>query len=151
MKKLRALITELEKHTTHYQKTNSAISQSTIGWQIEHTLLVIIQITKGIEKSNPEEYKWKFNSSRFLVKLMNKIPRGKAKAPKQVIPLLEITPESIDEKIKLAKQSLINLDKLNSNHFFKHHSLGNLDKKNTINFLNIHSNHHLKIIKDILK
>ena len=67
MKKLQSIITQLESHIPDFEKTNLTVSTSTIGWQIEHSLLVINKVVSEIKKSNPSDYKWKFNKNRFLV------------------------------------------------------------------------------------
>ncbi len=151
MEKLQKLISELEHVTTHFERKNTSISQSTVGWQIEHSLKTISLITLALEKSNPADYKWKFNFARMLVMGMNKIPRGKGKAPKQVTPEGEITINSLKKSMEHAKASIQKLKALQPNHFFKHPYFGDLNLRSTIVFVGIHTNHHLQIIKDIIK
>jgi hypothetical protein len=58
---LAILIDELEVHLSNYEATNLQVSQSTVGWQIEHSLLTINGIVGAIQKSNPKDYNWKFS------------------------------------------------------------------------------------------
>ena len=102
-----------------------------------------------LKKSNPEQYKWQFNWIRIFIQIINKIPRGKAKAPKVVQPLEPATAALLISKLEIAKNSLVDLKTLNANSYFKHPYFGDLNLKKTIWFLNLHTNHHLKIIKDI--
>jgi hypothetical protein len=78
-------------------------------------------------------------------------PRGKVKAPKYVRPPEIITIEDLNEQIQLAYQNIERLKLADKHAHFKHFIFGLLDKKRTVRFLQLHTNHHLKIIRDILK
>ena len=102
-------------------------------------------------QSEPKLYKYKFNISRFFVFLSKTIPRGKAKAPKVVIPVEEITIETLQESLKNTYQAIAYLKDCQEHQYFMHPFFGQLNKKQTIKLLAIHTQHHLKIIRDILK
>jgi hypothetical protein len=149
MSNLKTLVNQLESHIVDFEKTNVAISQSSVGWHIDHSLMVINGIIVQLKKSNPEQYKWRLNWNRIFIQSINKIPRGKAKAPKVVQPLEPSTADLLISKLEIAKNSLLDLETLNANSYFTHPYFGDLNLKKTIWFLNLHTNHHLKIIKDI--
>ena len=151
MKNLDAILPELANYITHHNQSNKAISEVSVGWHIEHSLLVIKQITATVAQSEPKLYKYKFNISRFFVFLSKTIPRGKAKAPKVVIPVEEITIETLQESLKNTYQAIAYLKDCQEHQYFMHPFFGQLNKKQTIKFLAIHTEHHLKIIRDILK
>jgi hypothetical protein len=151
MENLTKLVTELENNIQHLEKINSKVSTSTVGWQIEHTLLVLIRVIEAMEKSDPKDYQWTFNLKRLIVFTTGKIPRGKATAPKQVQPQNIITIETLTNTVALAKNKLAALQNINPHSFFAHHIFGKLTLKQTIKFLEIHTLHHLKIISDITK
>ena len=151
MKNLDAILPELANYITHHNQSNKAISEVSVGWHIEHSLLVIKQITSTVAQSEPKLYKYKFNISRFFVFLSKTIPRGKAKAPKVVIPVEEITIETLQESLKNTYQAIAYLKDCQEHQYFMHPFFGQLNKKQTIKFLAIHTEHHLKIIRDILK
>ena len=151
MNSLNNLLLQLENHIPNFEKTNSKISNSTIGWQIDHCLLVINGVMSQIEISNPTEFQSKFNFNRFIVFTTGKIPRGKIRAPKVVTPFDVATAEELKSKIEIAKNNISKLNNLPKNSFFKHPFLSNLNLKQTEKFLAIHTKHHLKIIEDILK
>jgi hypothetical protein len=44
MQNLQNLISQLESKIPFYEKTNPSVSNSTVGWQIEHSLKTIYQI-----------------------------------------------------------------------------------------------------------
>ena len=130
MNPLHKILLQLENHIPNLEKTNSRVSNSTIGWQIDHCLLVIngvIGFTTG------------------------KIPRGKIRAPKMVTPISIATAEELNSNIEIAKNKVSKLNNLPKNSFFKHPFLSDLNVKQTEKFLAIHTKHHLKIIEDILK
>ena len=82
---------------------------------------------------------------------MGKFPRGKAQAPKAVLPNDVITREELVIKIQSARAAIKALSNCAKNQFFLHPIFGNLNTPNTIQFLGIHTKHHLSIIKDMLK
>lgn len=151
MNPLQNLLLQLENHIPNLEKTNSKVSNSTIGWQIDHCLLVINGIVSQIEISNPTEFQSKFNWNRFIVFTTGKIPRGKIRAPKVVTPISIATAEELKSNIEIAKNKVLKLNNLPKNSFFKHPFLSDLNAKQTEKFLAIHTKHHLKIIEDILK
>lgn len=151
MTELYTLINQLESHIKNYEKTNPAVSKATVGWQIDHSFIVINTVVGQIKKSNPKEYKWKFNKNRFLVFIiLRKIPRGKVRAPKAVQPFEEITLEHLKKQLEITRKNIAELDSLEDNNYFTHPFMGDLNLKRTVRFLELHTNHHLKIIEDIL-
>ncbi len=151
MNNLAGLLTELETKVTQSEKINTAVSQTSVGWHIQHILLVGLQIITAVEKSNPADYKYKFSLPKFLVYTLNKIPRGKAKAPESVRPKETFNTDELKKNIQLLKSRLVVLDTLQPRHFFKHPYFGNLNLKATVKMLNLHTKHHLDIINDIIR
>ena len=151
MNPLLPLLHQLESHISNFEKTNPNVSNSTIGWQIDHCLLVINVIIGQLEISAPSKYQPKWTFPKFMVFTTGKIPRGKAKAPKVVIPTQVATQEELFAKLAAAKNNVLKLDSFSENQFFNHPYFKDLNVKQTEKFLVIHTKHHLKIIEDILK
>ena len=151
MNPLLPLLLELESHISNFEKTNPNVSNSTVGWQIDHCLLVINGIIGQIEISDPLKFQPKWTFPKFMVFTTGKIPRGKAKAPKVVIPTQVATQEELLAKLAAAKNNVLKLDSFSENQFFNHPFFKDLNVKQTRKFLTIHTKHHLKIIEDILK
>jgi hypothetical protein len=150
MTKLQSILDQLESHIPDFEKTNPAVSTSTIGWQIDHSFLVINSVVDQIKKSNPSDYKWKFNRNRFLVYvILRKIPRGKVRAPKAVQPFEEITLEHLKNKLEITRNKIAELESLEAKNYFTHPFMGDLNLKTTVRFLELHTYHHLKIIRDM--
>ena len=150
MNPLLPLLHQLENHISNFEKTNPNVSNSTVGWQIDHCLLVINGIIGQIEISDPLKYQPKWTFPKFMVFTTGKIPRGKAKAPKVVIPTQVATQEKLIAKLAVAKNNVLKLDSFSENQFFNHPYFKDLNVKQTKKFLTIHTKHHLKIIEDIL-
>lgn len=150
MNKLPKYLNDLEEKISKHTISNPEISKSNVGWQIEHILLTINAIIENIEKSDPQNYRWRFSLSKTMVFALNKIPRGRAKSPKVV------TPEHYDEQtlahhLQFTKTKIRQLENLDSNKYFNHPFFGDLKLKKAVKFLEIHTNHHIEIINDILK
>ncbi len=144
-------IIEIDQMIAYEDRLKTEISIKAIGWHLDHMLKVINGVTKSLKKSNAEKYKWKFNLLRFIFFTFRSFPRGKGKAPRSVISENEIIKEDIIRQLKEAKINLLELDKLDSNNYFKHPYFGSLNLRATKIFMEMHTHHHLKIIKDIIK
>jgi len=142
---------ELESYIPQLEKTNSKITHSNVGWQIDHALRVIRAVAKQLEDSNPSEFKSKFSFPKFIVMTTKYIPRGKAKAPKAVQNENQITEESIKEFLEKTKMQVSKIEDLDKNNYFPHPIFGDMNKKEAIRFIGIHTEHHLKIIRDMQK
>ncbi|MEC4004332.1 DUF1569 domain-containing protein [Flavobacterium sp. SUN052] len=151
MEKIINLISQLESKIPFQEKTNPSVSNATVGWQIEHSLKTILLIIETVKKSNPDNYKWKFNKNKLFISIIGFIPRGKAKAPKVVLPDENIKEEILKDSLEKVKTALKDWEKLDKNAHFPHPYFGNLNKKSTEWFLYLHTNHHLKIANDICK
>lgn len=147
---LDTLLNRLELHISNCDALNLQVSQSTVGWQIEHSLLTINGIVNAIQKSNPKDYNYKFNFIKLVVLATKKIPRGKAKAPKIIVPKTDINSDDLQKHLITTRNKIKELELVSKDNFFDHPFFGNLKRKQTIRFLEIHTIHHLKIIEDIV-
>jgi hypothetical protein len=151
MQSLSAYIQALEDSIPHAEKINPTVSSGAVGWHVQHCLMVISGIANQLKKSDPSQYKYSFNKIRTLVYLMNKIPRGKGKAPSVVNPVEVFSAPQLHQMIQSAKDIIEELKTLPKYSHFMHPYFGMLHLRSSYKFLNIHTNHHLKIIKDIVK
>lgn len=151
MEQIKKQIDKIESLISEIDVTNENVSKASVGWHLEHCLLILNSSLKGLTMTNPKDYKPKFSFKKVLFLNFGLIPRGKIKAPKQFIPLKIPTQESILKLINLAKERLELAKSLPEKSFIAHPFLGDFDKKTTIKFLWLHTNHHLKIVDDILK
>jgi hypothetical protein len=150
LKKINLVLIDLETQIENHDISNSNISKGDVSWHIDHSLKVINNVTSALQKSNPNSYK---NDFSFLGKLFFKLgffPRGKAKAPKYVQPPEVILKEDLISQIELAKANIEAISGLDKNAYFKHPLFGNINTTRVYRFLLLHTNHHLKIINDIV-
>ncbi|KAB1068322.1 DUF1569 domain-containing protein [Tamlana haliotis] len=151
IEKLQKLLDEIEGTFPYKNLKNPEVSKSTIGWQLDHSLKVFNAVCKVLAASNPEDYKPNFNLTRWFIFLIGAFPRGKVKAPKQVVSTSSnISVNILRSQLEDAHTGLKIISTLDKHAFFKHHIFGNLSKKKTFRFLEIHTEHHLKIVREIL-
>lgn len=150
-KVLNKLLTQIEENIPNKDKTNPKITTSNIGWQLDHSLKVFNAVSQWTIASNPKDYKRQFNFWRTVLFPIGYIPRGKVKAPKVVQPPNIILEKDLYAQLQIAKNHIDTLKSLPKTTYFKHFVFGKLSKKQTFRFLQMHTNHHLKIVRDILK
>ncbi|HVG16501.1 MAG TPA: DinB family protein [Chitinophagaceae bacterium] len=150
MRKLEQLISALESNISHQELIVPDISAGSVGWHIEHSLLVLNLVIGTLSKSDPSNYKKKFDIRRAAVLLIGKIPRGKIRAPKAVQPTTEFNRDSLQQHVHRTRDSLKTLERLSPGHYFTHPFLGDFKLAPAIKFLTIHTKHHYQIIQDIV-
>ncbi|WP_299116231.1 DinB family protein [uncultured Winogradskyella sp.] len=148
--KLDSYIKQFETYIPEYEVSNSKVSKSTVGWQIDHSLKVINGVINAL-KNAPTDKKSKLTMPGRFCLTLRYIPRGKGKAPKYVLPPEHIEKAHLDEQLLMAKELVPQLKTINTKATFKHPFFGILTKQQTIKFIEVHTKHHLKIVKDILK
>lgn len=141
----------IKEHLKDFNKENLGVSKASVGWHLDHSLKVINIVCRALKDSNPAAYKWKFNAIRLFAFTLGSFPRGKAKSPKRVLPPEIIRKDNVERQLEIAIENLNSYQDLNENQYFTHPIFKQLNKKKTIQFLELHTNHHLKIVKDILK
>lgn len=144
-------IQQLESYIPQAEKSNPNVTASTVAWQIDHSLKVIKASLMMLKNSDPKKYQPKFSIAKSIVLFTGKIPRGKARAPKQVNYKGDISQESLKNQAEELKTLVKEINSIEENKYFSHPIFGDINKKKTLKFVGIHTNHHLKIIKDIIK
>ena len=150
MKSLASLINELETKLPFIDQRKESVSQVTVGWHLEHSLLALVKMISAVEQSNPSDYKWKFSLQRSIVLMLGKFPRGRGKAPDSVKSGEEITKANIIGLIEKAKQKVESYKKTDKDKFLKHPVFGDLKGNQARRIITIHTHHHIKIINDII-
>jgi len=150
MTKMYDLLQKIESNIPNYELSNDSISKATVAWHLDHSLKVINSVATVLQKSETD-FKWNFNLKRDYFLFIKKIPRGKARAPKAVQAVDEITSTSIERQLKTARYLVQEMEAMNPKTNFIHPYIGKLNLKQAFTFIEIHTQHHLKIIDDILK
>ena len=151
MKKLKVLLQEIQGAIPFHALQEDTVSAASVGWHLAHVLLVLQGILEALKKSDPAEYQWTFNWRRTVILTLQKIPRGKARAPKSAHPKTEITEEGLRDQLAAVNQALQGFEELTKHHFFVHPFFEKLNKPTTLLFLRIHTKHHLKIVQAIMQ
>jgi hypothetical protein len=151
MEKIVKQLAELSTYIPQFDRQNVSVSNANIGWQIDHSLRVMNLVITALLSSNPAEYKPKFNWRKSFIFFTKKIPRGKLRAPKGILPTEEITELSLISSVELAHKNIGLLENCAPNHFFVHPFFGQVNVRETFVFIEVHTEHHLKIIRDICK
>jgi hypothetical protein len=133
------------------ERENLSVSKASVGWHLDHSLKVINSVCATLRVSNANDYKKEFNGLRILTFTLGFFPRGKAKSPKRVLPPAIIKKKDIENQLEEAIKDIASIQELQENQYFTHPLFKQLNKKQTVRFLKLHTNHHLKIIRDILK
>tara|TARA_B110000967_G_C18899429_1_gene573481 strand:- start:2097 stop:2546 length:450 start_codon:yes stop_codon:yes gene_type:complete len=133
------------------ERENLSVSKASVGWHLDHSLKVINSVCATLRVSNANDYKKKFNGLRILTFTLGFFPRGKAKSPKRVLPPAIIKKKDIENQLEEAIKNIVSIKELQENQYFTHPLFKQLNRKQTVRFLKLHTNHHLKIIRDILK
>lgn len=147
--KLAIQLREMQELSEKWEHKNPRISAESVGWHLLHNLQVINGMIAGLAASDPNKYSPKASFTKWLILLTKKIPRGKAQAPKSAVPK-HIDKVELDAALDRASLSILNLLNQMPNKFFTHPGFGDLNTRMTKRFLWIHTEHHLKIVRDML-
>lgn len=142
---------EMESYFPYLDTFDPKVSKVHVGWHLAHCFKVINGVCDALKTSSPKSFRSQFNLKRKIVFTLGSFPRGKAKAPKVVIPEGETTLADLLENLKRARKNISEYDSLEKNNFFEHPYFNQLNKIQAKRLLEVHSKHHLKIIRDILK
>ena len=151
IEKIKTQLHQIEKYLDHSKSKNTSVSKANIGWHIDHSLKVLNGVSVALQKSDVNTYEYTFNKWRFICLTFNFFPRGRARAPKAVLPPEVINDADLKNQLESAKTHIPNLSQLPKKANFKHPYFGILNKKQTLKFMFLHTEHHLKIIRDILR
>lgn len=148
---LNQTLSTIESYIPQGDQQQMSISKVNVAWHLDHSLKVINAVINSMQNSDPSMYKNNFTLLGRVVLTLNYIPRGKGKAPKYVVASKIITEQDINAQLAEARQKIAVIPKLDKNAYFKHPIFGNINTSRVIRFLDAHTNHHLKIVKSILK
>ena len=144
-------LTTIESCIPFFEKINTKVSKASVGWQLDHSLKVINAVIPAMQKSDVNKYTDTFTFLGKILLFFQTFPRGKAKAPKHLVANSTISKKDLLDQLNQAKTNVKLLTVLRENAYFKHPTFGNVNKKRAITFLNVHTNHHLKIVKSIIR
>ncbi|GMN09783.1 hypothetical protein MTsPCn9_18260 [Croceitalea sp. MTPC9] len=144
-------LAEIERLFEKRNVSNPEVSQASVSWHLDHSLKTINRISEQLIQSKPKDYSSSFSFQRVVVHTTGVIPRGVAQSPQNVRPPDVILLDSLKIQLEEVKNNIKKINLLDKNTHFEHPVFKTLDKGQTKRFLAIHTNHHLKIIRDILE
>ncbi|MEM8891269.1 MAG: DUF1569 domain-containing protein [Bacteroidota bacterium] len=142
---------EIEALIPYKDSLNTEVSKVDVAWHLDHSLKVVNRIYQALESSKPEEYRYQASIVRWAAYSWGDFPRGIAKSPSAVLPPEHITTNDIYRQLAEARAKMEQFKALPKNSFYSHFAFKNINRNKSIRFLEVHTNHHLKIIRDILK
>ena len=151
LKRLENQLQEMDQKMPFLDSINPLVSQVPLSWHLAHNLKVMQEVLSALRASDPQTFKKQFSWKKELIFLTGKIPRGKVRAPKNVLPKSEVSAEELKQQIEATRVELSQFSNLSKNAFFPHPFFGNISRDEASRFLAIHTEHHLKIMRDILK
>jgi len=151
MEEFSQVLSHIKIFIPNISKEKVEVSRATVGWHIEHCLLIINSSLVGLTKTSPTNYKPVFSLKKSVFLWFQYIPRGKIQAPKPFVPIGVPTEERVLALLDEAQLHLKNIKELHKNSFIQHPLLGPLNKDATLKFLKVHTHHHVKIIHEILR
>lgn len=144
-------LAEMEALFPERDALSTEVSQVPIAWHLDHMLKTINNITAELASSDPATFNGSFDVTRVMALTFNYMPRGKAQAPDAVRPPDIIHTEALERQLEEARMNLRKVFQYHEQTHFEHPVFGDIDRGNTLRFIEVHTNHHLKIIRDILK
>ncbi len=148
---LESYLNEVESFIEQRDVINTEVSQADVAWHLDHMLKTVNQIYLSLEDSDPEDFDSSFSMIRTVSLSMNYIPRGRAQSPQSVTPPENILTQDIYSQLEEARQNATKMLELDKYAYFDHPVFGLLKRSQSMRFLQVHTNHHLKIIRDIIK
>lgn len=143
-------ILELAEMIRYSDRINFNVSAKGVDWHIDHSLKVIVNSCEGLKKSDPSTYIMEDNTTRDRIFKTGSILRGVAKAPKAATAEGAVQIAELRNQVILAKKQIDEMQSISENSHFMHPYFGSLNLKLAIQFLCIHTDHHLKIMHDII-
>ncbi|MBX2827857.1 MAG: hypothetical protein KTR22_06825 [Flavobacteriaceae bacterium] len=141
---------EIEIKIPARDSLNEDISKVPVAWHLDHSLKTINGIYDAMNASNPDNFRGSINAIRILSLSMGFIPRGRAQSPESVLPPEHIETKDLYSQLKEARENMVKAFHLDENAHFEHPVFGTISRGNALRFIEVHTEHHLKIMRDIL-
>lgn len=141
-----AALENLWQHREH----SAPFSAWSIGAHLHHSYLAMAGIADTLCQCQGDAPPRSFSFIRFVVFTTRKIPRGKGKAPKTVMPESSPGLELIEASARVARSALEKVQGARATAYFSHPIFGDLSRDEALHYCSIHTRHHLAICRDIL-
>jgi len=127
-----------------------SVSEWSIGMHVHHCCLSMLGISRALVASTPPPPRSRPPWITSVILLTGRIPRGRAQAPRAVIPLAPTAQADLLELLNESGRQLDLVTRLDPQAWFKHFELGVLRRDRALRFIHVHNEHHVRIVSDIL-
>lgn len=142
---------KIEDYLENRDAKNTNVSQVDVAWHLDHVLKAIIAMHTSMESSDPTKFDGgKFSLPKEFIFLMGDFPRGVAQAPDHLRPPADIKTDDILNQLEEARERMSRLKELDPDQYWKNDAFGQMPRNEAVRFIEIHTDHHFKIIEDIL-
>ncbi|MEL6812141.1 MAG: DUF1569 domain-containing protein [Bacteroidota bacterium] len=142
---------EIEQKIQFRDELNPKVSQVAVAWHLDHMLKTINGISDSLVASDPTTFENGLKPIGRLSLTLNFIPRGQAESPASVRPPDVIKTEDIEHQLAQAREKIKIAFAQEEDAHFHHPVFGTINKNPSLRFIEVHTEHHLKIIRDILE
>ena len=134
------------------------ISDWSVGEQLTHVELSLISMAMQCERALRKPATSQDSGPNRIGRMIltkGVFPRGRAQAPKLVVPKGTVDTDTIRELLSKAKRKWFTIEELsdeisNSNAVSPHPLLGDFTARDWVRLAPIHTEHHLKIVREII-
>ncbi len=141
---------EIEQYLPNLDRKDPAVSAWSVREQLHHALLSADGIARAVVESTPGTRRPSLSPIKWLVLTTGKIPRGRARAPKRVLPSASVSREELEELLVHARESLASAEAADPAAWYDHFVFGVMGRNAAIRLIHLHTRHHLAIVRDIL-
>ena len=151
LERIQCALEDLEAHLGSWDLNSSRISDWSVGQQIEHVLKATSTFTVLTLRNRQPDGTGFQKQLKGLVLKRDSFPRGVAKAPDISLPGEDTPKAALPSLLLETRNRLERLDTVSSSAVVHHPHLGEMKRDEAVHFMAIHLEHHLSIIKDIVK
>lgn len=147
---LNSQIDELETLAASALIRKESVSNWSVGQQIEHSLIAISGMILALRKEHPGIGSRSPNMYRDTVMATKQFPRGKIEAPAISRPSEDPDPAFLGRLIVKTRNRVGNPLDISESATLIHPIMDVMYRDEAIEFMTIHTEHHLKIVREIL-
>ena len=151
VKRLDEQLLDIEAHVIDANVRTAEISAWNVGQQLEHLLIAMTGIMRGLQRGQMPHEARKSNELRDYAFTKKSFPRGAVQAPAVALPSDSPDTKSLKRLVLKPRNRLAGIMDIPSESMMNHPILDWMTRDECIEFMTIHNDHHLAIIRDILR
>ncbi len=144
-------IDELRSLIPERARRSGPVSAWSVGQHLEHCVLSMRSMLGNLLACTGPAPEASPAPAGLRVLAAGKIPRGAAEAPEVARPKVDAAPDELEIGLAECSSLLLRAPEIREDAWSRHFALGILRRDQAMRFLEIHTDHHLGIIRDILR